>query len=282
MAEIKGEDLLKIVLPDYTVTDESTIEDVQAKFNERYVGLDLHQKTINDLTGKVKGSAEIAFKNILNKIGVPATEYSGKKMEEIISLSLGKVEELTTQIEELKKGTGGDTDKVKLKIEGLEKQLNDYKTLISEKDGRINELDEANKNLATDAEKKYANLVLNQEVIAEYNGANWTDDSDDIVKEGVKAKFIDGKVTFQKDGNQIFVYDAEGNMMKDGVNQMTAAKFFENVLKTAKRFKENKGNPDAFKKTGNQGGEGTKKSQAQLDYEKSVLELAEKQKTHQG
>lgn len=286
MAEkLTVEEVVKTFLPDVEIKEETTIDDLKPLFEEKYVGVDLHKKELSSLSARLKDVSETNMKKALSALGVSASEYSGKKVDEITSMLQSKIEETLTTMAELKNSGASGSGKGKEEFDKLAKELADYKKLTEEKDGKINELTTSLELTKGESAKALEAYVLDNEVISRFNSANWTDESDDIVKTGVKSTFIDGKYIFKPDGDitkdrkvKIFVYlnDADQTMVKDGVNQMTVEKLFEKVLKDSKRFKENNGNPKPIKKPD---GQTVTKSQQQIDYE---ARIAEKQKKLQG
>jgi len=277
MAEIKVEDVLNLVVSGFEVPKEGTDDEakaaLKAEFEKRYVGTDVHQKEKDKQAFDLKFAAEAKLKQVAKKYGLTDEEIKGKKFDDLYSLLETKADSIATEIATLKESNvNTDTGEGKKKLEALQKRLDEVLGLDGEKDKRIHELNEQLEQAKADGDSRLEAHILNKKVDELFDGANWTDDSDKIVKRGVRAEYIDGRYVFKAEGEKVLVYnnDTDQTMVKDGVNQMTAEKLFEDILKKVKRFKENKGNPDP-KKPGTTGPDGKVVPAKQLSYQEQVL-----------
>lgn len=130
------------------VEDENslTVEDFTAKVSEKYILKEaaLKDETLrSQMVGKTLGAATTKAAQIL---GLKASEYEGKKIEEVIELGASK---LTSEIEKLKADGGKTTDK---KVEELTKKLGELEGVIQMKESGLTtlqtQLDEVTKTSA--------------------------------------------------------------------------------------------------------------------------------------
>lgn len=118
------------------VEDENslTVEDFTAKVSEKYI---LKESALKDETlrsqmvGKTLGAATTKAAQIL---GLKASEYEGKKIEEVIELGASN---LKSEIERLKADGGKPTDK---KVEELTKKLGELEGVIQMKESGLTTL----------------------------------------------------------------------------------------------------------------------------------------------
>ena len=276
MPEIKSEELLKVVLPGFEVKDETTIDEITTEFEKTHVSMDVHTKQIASEKGKWKGSEEAKFKAVLNKLGITSESYTGKDLAEMAAMASKKADEVVAEIVALKESAKNtDSGKGKKELEKLQKELADLRSLDTAKEGKIKELNDELAAAKLDGDTKLVAHILNNKINELFNSANWTDDSDKIVKKGVWSEYFDDTYIFKSDGDKVFVYknDAENTMIMDGVNQMTAEKIFENTLKEVKRFKENKGTGKGLPTNGiGEQTEGKTKTASQIAHEKSIMD----------
>lgn len=256
----------KHVLPEIELPEnqeEITADYFTQKKGEVFLTAELHKKEVSAAVGKFKGSAETVLRRVLGE------GAKGKNADELLMVLESHMGEVNARIEELKAGGKGLSDAEK-------KELSDLKKLAAEQTKMLEEKEEALKNAETLAEQRIAKMQLDAEVDKLYKSANWSDTANDYTRKGLWADEIASKYTFKKEGDIVYVYDLEGGIVKDGVNQMTAVKLFEKILKEKSLFKVNGAAP---------GGGGTTKVIDQKNMTpqmKKALEAAEKLKEQSG
>jgi hypothetical protein len=139
------------------VEDENTltVEDFTAKVSEKYI---LKEAALKDedlrskMVGKTLGAATTKAAQIL---GLKASEYEGKKIEEVIELGASK---LTGEIERLKVDGGKPNDK---KIDDLTKKLGELEGVIQMKESGLTTLQAQLDEVTQASHKKLKDYKLN-------------------------------------------------------------------------------------------------------------------------
>lgn len=226
-------EIVKTFLPDFEVTDETTIEQVNEAFGKNYIKMDLHEAELNKKYIQGLAKAENRLAKVLG------SEANGKKYDEMVELLESKMTEFNDKIKELSNSTTktGKTDK---ELEGLLHEKEQLSNALKEAAEKLKSLESEKESLLADSEKKLEAYKLKTKVDGLWSGLNWTDDTNIYTKNGLWSTEIEGKVTFKEEDGDIIVYDATGeNWLKDGVGKMTAQKYFNDIAEKAKALKKN-------------------------------------------
>lgn len=238
-------EIAKELLPDFDVTENTEWADVKKAHSEQYVSQELHSTEISSREGKIKGSIQQKMKQ---EFGFKNQQLNDKTIEDVISHTSNHIKSLNEKIAELEskdkdpEDPKDPKDPVKLPddVQSKIKELEQLKTLLEEKENALKTLNEEKEQIASESDKRLEAYKLNQSINKLYNEANWTDDSDKYVRQGIWNEEIEGKYIFKRDEKgEVYVYDTEENIIKDGSNHMKADKLFTNILEKTKRFKKN-------------------------------------------
>lgn len=228
-------EIITEILPGFEATDETTLDDVKTAMGDRFIDVELHKKELESVWGKAKGTTNTAIKKTLRALG---EEVEGKTLEDMLPLLEKRTTSMQKEIADLK-AVGGDA----VKVAELQKSYDDLRGILTEKEKEVAELNERLvkdvESARAEGETKLSQHLLDQSVSKEFEGANWTDDADEYVRNGVWTKHIDGKYAFKIENNETYVFDLQGGIVKDGTSQMTAKKLFEKIIKDAGKFKMN-------------------------------------------
>lgn len=223
-------EVIKTIIPDIEVTEDTTLEDIKNAAGERLISLELHKKEIDAVYGKARGSAETKFRRMLGEEG------KGKNFDELTELMEQRFGNFSEQIKQLEKDvkSGKITSEEKEKLENELKQVRETLDLANaEKEALQMEVESAR----AEGETKVNQYILNTKINQAFAEANWVDTADKYVRTGIWKDEVEGKYTFKDEGGKLLVFDTSGNIVKDGTTQMTADKLFENILKQTGKYK---------------------------------------------
>lgn len=213
------------------VADDASEDTIRTALGERFIDRETHLKEINATFGKARGTAENKLKAIVGDEG------KGKSFDELVELVPAKLQSLNEQLAAAIEAGKSNPD-----IEQIKKERDQLREMTEQAKAKELEYQEAIKNAQTEAEARLNKMQTDAEVQRLFDAANWVDDADDIVKNGVWLTKINDKYNFVKENGKILVYDKEGNIVTGGTtSQLTAEQLFESTLKEVKRFKVNNG-----------------------------------------
>lgn len=244
-------ELAKVIIPGFAPEEgkEYTADDIKAVASEKLIAADLHQSEINKIIGRERGTVETVLRRTFGE------SAKDKKYEDLIKLVESEITESKSRLAELEKLKGAaDPEKIKAieekyksEVEQLRKLNADQADILRQ---RESELESTKAGVQTEIER----IMTNQIVDKLYDSANWVDTADKYVKTGIWEAEIKGRYQFRREGDNVLVFDNEGNIVKDGTVQMTADRLFELTLKKASKFKQNGAVPvktTTYKPTGN-------------------------------
>lgn len=213
------------------VAEDANEDTIRTALGERFIDRETHLKEINATFGKARGTAENKLKAIVGEEG------KGKSFDELVELVPAKLQSLNEQLAAAIEAGKSNPD-----IEQIKKERDQLREMTEQAKAKELEYQEAIKNAQTEAEARLNKMQTDAEVQRLFDAANWVDDADDIVKNGVWLTKINDKYNFVKENGKILVYDKEGNIVTGGTtSQLTAEQLFETTLKEVKRFKVNNG-----------------------------------------
>lgn len=213
------------------VAEDANEDTIRTALGERFIDRETHLKEINATFGKARGTAENKLKAIVGDEG------KGKSFDELVELVPAKLQSLNEQLAAAIEAGKSNPD-----IEQIKKERDQLREMTEQAKAKELEYQEAIKNAQTEAEARLNKMQTDAEVQRLFDAANWVDDADDIVKNGVWLTKINDKYNFVKENGKILVYDKEGNIVTGGTtSQLTAEQLFESTLKEVKRFKVNNG-----------------------------------------
>lgn len=213
------------------VAEDANEDTIRTALGERFIDRETHLKEINATFGKARGTAENKLKAIVGDEG------KGKSFDELVELVPAKLQSLNEQLAAAIEAGKSNPD-----IEQIKKERDQLREMTEQAKAKELEYQEAIKNAQTEAEARLNKMQTDAEVQRLFDAANWVDDADDIVKNGVWLTKINDKYNFVKENGKILVYDKEGNIVTGGTtSQLTAEQLFETTLKEVKRFKVNNG-----------------------------------------
>ena len=202
------------------VAEGANEDTIRTALGERFIDRETHLKEINATFGKARGTAENKLKAIVGEDG------KGKTFDELVELVPSKIAALNDELQRAIEAGKSNPD-----IEQIKKERDQLREMTEQSKAKELEYQEAIKNAQTDAEVKRA-----------FEAANWIDDADEIVKEGVWLTKLENKYIFKKENGKLLVYDKDNNIVTGGTtSQLTAEQLFESTLKEVKRFKVNNG-----------------------------------------
>ena len=213
------------------VADGANEDTIRTALGERFIDRETHLKEINATFGKARGTAENKLKAIVGEDG------KGKTFDELVELVPAKLQSLNEQLAAAIEAGKSNPD-----IEQIKKERDQLREMTEQSKVKELEYQEAIKNARTDAEERLNKMQTDAEVKRLFEAANWVDDADDIVKNGVWLTKIKENYDFKKENGKLYVYDMEGKIVTGGTtSQLTAEQLFESTLKEVKRFKVNNG-----------------------------------------
>ena len=213
------------------VAEDANEDTIRTALGERFIDRETHLKEINATFGKARGTAENKLKAIVGEEG------KGKSFDELVELVPAKLQSLNEQLAAAIEAGKSNPD-----IEQIKKERDQLREMTEQAKAKELEYQEAIKNAQTEAEARLNKMQTDAEVQRLFDAANWVDDADDIVKNGVWLTKINDKYNFVKENGKILVYDKEGNIVTGGTtSQLTAEQLFETTLKEVKRYKVNNG-----------------------------------------
>lgn len=213
------------------VAEDASEDTIRTALGERFIDRETHLKEINATFGKARGTAENKLKALIGDEG------KGKTFDELVELVPAKMQSLNEQLAAAIEAGKSNPD-----IEQIKKERDQLREMTEQAKAKELEYQEAIKNAQTEAEARLNKMQTDAEVQRLFDAANWVDDADDIVKNGVWLTKINDKYNFVKENGKILVYDKEGNIVTGGTtSQLTAEQLFETTLKEVKRFKVNNG-----------------------------------------
>lgn len=213
------------------VAEGANEDTIRTALGERFIDRETHLKEINATFGKARGTAENKLKAIVGEDG------KGKTFDELVELVPSKIAALNDELQRAIEAGKSNPD-----IEQMKSKMEELRLLNEQSKAKENDYEERIKNAQTDAEERLNKMQTDAEVKRAFDVANWIDDADEIVKEGVWLTKIKDKYNFVKENGKLYVYDMEGKIVTGGTtSQLTAEQLFESTLKEVKRFKVNNG-----------------------------------------
>jgi hypothetical protein len=213
------------------IAEDASEDTIRTALGERFIDRETHLKEINATFGKARGTAENKLKALIGDEG------KGKTFDELVELVPAKMQTLNEQL-----AAAIEAGKSQPDIEQIKKERDQLREMTEAAKAKEAELLAAVENAKSDAVKQLERAQTDAEVQRLFDAANWVDDADDIVKNGVWLTKINDKYNFVKENGKILVYDKEGNIVTGGTtSQLTAEQLFESTLKEVKRFKVNNG-----------------------------------------
>lgn len=213
------------------VAEDANEDTIRTALGERFIDRETHIKEINATFGKARGTAENKLKALIGDEG------KGKSFDELVELVPAKMQSLNEQLAAAIEAGKSNPD-----IEKIKKERDQLREMTEAAKAKEAELLAAVENAKSDAVKQLEKAQTDAEVQRLFDAANWVDDADDIVKNGVWLTKINDKYNFVKENGKILVYDKEGNIVTGGTtSQLTAEQLFETTLKEVKRYKVNNG-----------------------------------------
>jgi hypothetical protein len=226
-------ELVKTILPDFEVTDETTLDQVNEAFGKSYIKMDLHESEKNRIYASATAKAENRLRKVLG------SEAGDKKYDEMVETLEAKLAANAADLEAARAevGKGGKS------TPELEKLLHDKAQMdaaLKDAADKLKALESEKESLKSESETKLQKYILDNKVKSLYEGVSWTKETDLYKKNGIWMAEVEGKVTFKEEDGEVIVYDATGdNWLKDGVGKMTAQKYFVSVAEKAQALKKN-------------------------------------------
>lgn len=213
------------------VAEDASEDTIRTALGERFIDRETHLKEINATFGKARGTAENKLKAIVGEEG------KGKSFDELVELVPSKIAALNDELQKAIEAGKSSPD-----IEQLRKERDQLREMTEQAKAKEVEYQEAIKNAQTEAEARLNKMQTDAEVHRLFDAANWVDDADEIVKNGVWLTKIKENYNFVKENGKILVYDKDNNIVTGGTtSQLTAEQLFESTLKEVKRYKVNNG-----------------------------------------
>lgn len=258
------------------VADTDTLDTLKENFGKSYVSTSLHnseteklrkqyekaKEDVDSALGKNKGKVETVIKRVFGEEVKDATDFDDllKKFETVASLKAAQIEEL----KQLAEGKSGEA--LKTIEERHKKELESYKEMLATANTEAETYKTAAETAKLEGDKRVEQYLLNQKVDKHWSEANFVDGTNEFTRSGFKSSKFDGKYTYQIEGDEILLFDLEGNIIKDGTKQMTLKRKIEVELDAANLLKKNN-----VKSGGNQKEVDTKgKTAQQIEYEKTI------------
>lgn len=207
------QEIIKATLPDFEVTDDTTIEDYKTALGEKMISVELHNKEVSATVGKKYGEAESKMKKLIGPEG------SAKTLDELIPLAEARIKSFEDKVKELQKeleGSGKTTEE----IEKIKKEAADLRLLLDAKEEEVKTKTLEVESVKKDFETKESQKVLTDAVLAELASFPFIDTFDKYGKDGWYTAEIAGLYTFKMEGKKILVYNLDGTIVKNGTNQM--------------------------------------------------------------
>jgi hypothetical protein len=207
------QEIIKATLPDFEVTEDTTIEDYKTALGEKMISIELHDKEVKASFGRARGEAESKMKKLLGSDG------TAKSFDELVPLVEAKVKALDDSVKQLQtelKGSGKTTEE----IEKIKKEAEDLRTLLAEKDEAFKAKELEVESVKASYETKESQKILTDAVTSELGNFPFIDTYDKYAKNGWYAEEIAGNYAFKMDGKKILVFNLDGSIVKNGTNQM--------------------------------------------------------------
>jgi hypothetical protein len=227
---------LKAVLPESVhekLTEEATLDTVKELTGSVYVDKELAEKERKAEIGKVLGSVDTKLKRILGDAA------KGKTTAELAAMAEEAYQAKLTELEEARKGGDGDVEKLRAEAAQAKKDKADVEKMLeqanTEKAEALQQVESAKAEALTVIEQ----YKLNQAINSEWDAVNWTDDADVYKRKGLWMAEIEGKYTFKVENGKKYVYDADGNIVKNGTQHMEAGDLFRQIAEKANALKKN-------------------------------------------
>jgi hypothetical protein len=198
--------------------DAKDFDEVKAKFNDKYIPTETHNKTLGEINGKFTHALKKGFKSI--GVEVEADELKGIDTVNIPELYTSKVSDKITELE----------DKTKLTKEQLESELSGdlekYKQQVTDltkmKESLSNEFTEFKTNVENENKNREVNTRLN----AAKSSLKFSDKVDDFTKKGFHLT-VNEKYNFEVVDGKEAVRDKDNNIVMSTANAGTPATFSE-------------------------------------------------------
>jgi len=208
----------KEVLGFIGINDVKDLDDLKAKFNEKYIPSETHNKTLGELNGKFTHAIKKGFK----EIGVELTSDELKDLDTVAVPTL-VAEKVKTRFEELESQS-------KLTKEQMESKLNDdlgkYKKQLTEKEDLLNTLKTEYTDFKTNVENEKKSFVVNSKKQDATKGLTFSDQSSEFEKKGFYYD-IDSNYSFAVEDGVEMVRSKDGNPIKSEAKAGEYASFSE-------------------------------------------------------
>ena len=164
------------------VAEGANEDTIRTALGERFIDRETHLKEINATFGKARGTAENKLKAIVGEDG------KGKTFDELVELVPSKIAALNDELQRAIEAGKSNPD-----IEQIKKERDQLREMTEQSKAKELEYQEAIKNAQTDAEERLNKMQTDAEVKRAFEAANWIDDADEIVKEGVWLTKLENK-----------------------------------------------------------------------------------------
>lgn len=227
-------ELVKTILPDFEVTEETTIEQVNEAFGKSYIKMDLHESEKNRIYASATAKAENRLRKVLG------SDAGDKKYDEMVETLEAKLAANAADLEAAR----AEASKSGKSNPDVEKLLHDKAQMdaaLKEAADKLKALESEKESLKSESDKRLEQYIVDTDVKAIYNSIPWVDDKFiAYTKDNLWDKQIKDKVSFKKEDGEYIVYDATGeNWIKKGVGKQTAKEYFEDLAESAQALKKN-------------------------------------------
>lgn len=217
MPEPKSELTAKEVL-DFIGIEGNDLNTIKEKFNEQYVPLETHNKTLGEVNGKVTHAIKKGFKEI--GIEVTSDELKDVNTVDIPGIYASKVKDRFTDLE----------GQSKLTKEQMETKLNEdlgkYKQQLEDKNELLSTVQNEYSAFKLQVETDNKNREVNTFKSAAIGELNFSDKVDKYQKKGFFSEIDEGYKFSVEDGKQT-IRDKEGKLIQSTVKAGEAATFKE-------------------------------------------------------
>lgn len=227
---------LKAVLPESVhekLTEDATLDTVKELTGSVYVDKELAEKERKAEIGKVLGSVDTKLKRILGDAA------KGKTTAELAAMAEEAYQAKLTELGEARKGGDGDVEKLRAEAAQAKKDKADVEKMLeqanTEKAEALQQVESAKAEALTAIEQTKLNIAIS----SEWDAISWTDDADIYKRKGLWMAEIEGKYTFKVENGKKYVYDAEGNIVKNGTQHMEVGDLFRQTAEKANALKKN-------------------------------------------